>query len=377
MAKPRSVCFTLNNYTDLDITHIQNGSFKYIIFQKEVGLNGTPHLQGYAQQPEPTSFSKWKSLLSVSGTSAHVEAAKGSSESNIAYCTKESTRVPGEVVFELGARPKQGERKDLEAICNAARDVTIPLSEIIAIDTPNFLRYYKGVQAIRAILAPVRTFPTEVFWFYGGTGTGKTRRASELGGSSAYWKQNSAWWCGYDSCSMPTVIIDEYRCNFSTFAHLLQLFDRYSLQVQTKGGNVQFCARRIIVTSPKSPSETWATRTAEDLQQLLRRITVVAEFFCGGIVRYTKGNDLNLVDLSPVVHVEPVGIVVAPEAELNASQGSDFTRTVRARVESGGSFLADEPPLSQSSFLNDFDNVNYDWDCELGNEGFVSFFNSI
>ena len=354
MARPRSVCFTLNNYTLIELNHIKDGSFKFIIFQEETGAGGTPHLQGYAQLAQPTTFIRWKQLL---GTRCHLEAAKGNAESNIAYCTKESDRIAGTRVFERGLRPVQGERNDLTAICNAAMDPTVTLTECIALDCPNFLRFNRGVMVVKSLLAPKRRFKTEVFWFYGATGTRKSTRARLLAGERSFWKQNSPWWCGYDPLFDETVVIDEYRCDFSKFAFLLQLFDEFPLQVQVKGANLQFSARRIIVTSPKSPSETWATRTPEDVQQLLRRITVVCEFFHGGITRFHKGTADLLVDIQPLVQVEQVGSVsVAAEPEPT------FERTVRART---GPQLADEPPilsLSQSSFLCEFD-----FDNEQGN----------
>ena len=348
MSKPRSVCFTLNNYTPAEILHIQNGVFKFIIYQEERGAEGTPHLQGYAQLPSATVFSTWKRLL---GPRAHIEATKGNAQSNIDYCTKDVDRIPGSLIFERGSRPVQGERTDLTAICAAAMDPTVTLASIISLDAPNFLRFHKGVMAIKTILAPKRSFKSEVFWFFGGTGTGKSHRARELAGERSFWKQNSPWWCGYDPIFDETVVIDEYRCDFSKFSFLLQLFDQFPLLVQVKGAQLQFSARRIIITSPKSPEETWSSRTAEDIQQLLRRIAVVCEFFPGRVTRFHKGTQDQLIPLVPIEDIESVGIL--PSAEI----APDFDRVVRART---GLVLADEPPsLSQSSFLDVFDNEGF------------------
>ena len=352
MSKARSISFTLNNYTPEEVNHINNGVFKFIIYQEERGAEGTPHLQGYAQLPASTVFSTWKRLI---GDRAHLEASKGNAQSNIDYCTKLADRIPGTNVYERGSRPVQGERNDLRVICDAAMDPTVTLSDIIALDCPNFLRYHKGVMAIKSLLAPKRNFKTEIFWFYGGTGTGKSHRARELAGERSFWKQNSPWWCGYDPIFDETVVIDEYRCDFSKFAFLLQLFDKFPLLVQIKGAQLQFSARRIIVTSPKSPSETWSTRTAEDVQQLLRRIAVVCEFLPGRVTRFIKGSEDLLVPLEPVTVPEPISLIPTAPVE-------EFERVVRSRT---GSIL-DDDILSQSSFLNVFDDVH--------NDGFVPTF---
>jgi hypothetical protein len=80
------------------------------------------------------------------------------------------------------------------------------------------------------------------------------------------------------------VIIDDYRCSFCQFNELLRLLDRYPYQAQIKGGTVELIAPNIYITAPKAPAEMWATRTEEDLQQLLRRIDHVREFKVGDIM---------------------------------------------------------------------------------------------
>jgi hypothetical protein len=71
------------------------------------------------------------------------------------------------------------------------------------------------------------------------------------------------------------VIIDDYRADFCKFHLLLNLLDRYPMQVQIKGGTLQFNAKNIYITCPQHPTVLWSNRTAEDIGQLLRRITVI------------------------------------------------------------------------------------------------------
>lgn len=120
-----------------------------------------------------------------------------------------------------------------------------------------------------------------VRWYCGPTGSGKSRAAYELthdgAGKVAYYKASDhLWWDGYDGVS--DVIIDDYRCDFCKFSYLLRLFDRYPLLLNVKGSFIQFRAKLIIVTAPQAPDVMWSHRTAEDLGQLMRRITEVRYF---------------------------------------------------------------------------------------------------
>lgn len=79
-------CFTLNNYTNDEISSIVpliNNNCKYAIVGREVGESGTPHLQGYIE------FKNKKRPLSVfSNKRIHWEKAKGDRQQNYDYCSK-------------------------------------------------------------------------------------------------------------------------------------------------------------------------------------------------------------------------------------------------------------------------------------------------
>ena len=109
-----------------------------------------------------------------------------------------------------------------------------------------------------------------MYWFYGPTGSGKSRCAEEMF-PNAYWAMSTGkWWEGYDG--QEVVIINDYRKDFCKFHELLNLLDRYPYRVECKGGSRQFTSKTIVITTPLSPEETWENRTSEDLGQLLRRI---------------------------------------------------------------------------------------------------------
>lgn len=91
-------CFTLNNYTDEDVKSLSSSivPIKRMMFQSEVGLEGTPHLQGWLE------FKTKKRPKSVySNKSIHWEKMKGTIQDNITYCSKSDT-YDGKVRFALG-----------------------------------------------------------------------------------------------------------------------------------------------------------------------------------------------------------------------------------------------------------------------------------
>lgn len=83
-------CFTLNNYTEKDISSIDLIIDKYnkIIIGKEIGACGTPHLQGYIEFKSKLRPSSLKLTNRI-----HWEKAKGTLLDNFNYCSKENNII--------------------------------------------------------------------------------------------------------------------------------------------------------------------------------------------------------------------------------------------------------------------------------------------
>lgn len=272
----RSCAFTINNYGSTtwdDLCQLHGrGGIKYLVFQKETGPSGTPHIQGYCSSQSARTRASWCTLL---GGHAHVASARGTAEENKKYCTKEDTRDAGTEPAEYGELPSQGRRSDIDAVYALAREGASE-RDIAEADPTSYIKYSTGIKRVLLLHQCKRSWKTNVFWWYGSTGTGKSREAIERF-PDAYWKPGSTkWWDGYDGES--DVIIDDYRRDLCTFAELLRLLDRYPLVVEQKGGSRQFVARNVVITTPRSPRDTWIGRTDEDLAQLERRIEEVRCF---------------------------------------------------------------------------------------------------
>lgn len=147
MSRSRSWCFTLNNYTEEDVTALrvfyQAGSVRYLIIGREVGQEGTPHLQGYIVLHNARTLRGLKTIL---GDRYHLESSKGNSDQNYEYCSKDGD------FEEHGERPvskkKQGELE---------RDRWFQARQLAwegkfdEIDADIYLRYFFELESIRLI----------------------------------------------------------------------------------------------------------------------------------------------------------------------------------------------------------------------------------
>lgn len=105
-ARCRQWCMTVNNWTEDDlaqVTQLAQRSKQYIV-GKEVGSDGTPHLQCYFQFKSQMRFRTLKDAV----PRAHIEKAKGSAQDNRRYCSKE-----GDFATNIPVRYTQEEIKEL------------------------------------------------------------------------------------------------------------------------------------------------------------------------------------------------------------------------------------------------------------------------
>lgn len=119
-------CFTLNNYTDDDIERIDGlvnteARVSYLVYGREVGESGTPHLQGFVSLTQRTRLVQVKNII---GSNPHLESARNVIAS-IQYCKKEGQWV------EFGARISgRGFRSDIEDFKQAVKSGMLNLKDI-------------------------------------------------------------------------------------------------------------------------------------------------------------------------------------------------------------------------------------------------------
>lgn len=142
----------------------------------------------------------------------------------------------------------------------------------------------KAISILQNELGDVERVPPEVHWYYGSTGTGKTRTAIEKAKEDpeGYWisHESGEWFDGY--VGQGTVVLDDIRASTWPMQKLLRLLDRYKIQVPIKGGFQWWRPKRIYVTAPGRPEtiyKNYQTGQPYDcIDQLNRRITEFIDF---------------------------------------------------------------------------------------------------
>lgn len=261
MSRSRGWCFTVNNPpAGLSYDSIECA---YIVVGDEHGELGTHHHQGYVYFANAKAFNPVKKLLPEG---AHIEAAKGSPRQAAEYCKKEK------VFYEAGECPAPGRRTDVETVRQMV-DEGQGMRSIV--DCVNSFQAIRAAEVLLKYKEKPRDWEPKVLWFYGPTGSGKTREAFSLCKEPWVSGRSLKWWEGYDAHE--NVIIDDFRGDFCTFHELLRILDRYEYRVETKGGSRQLRARLIVITCPCHPSKVYPN-CGERIDQLLRRITEVRAF---------------------------------------------------------------------------------------------------
>lgn len=123
MSRAKSWCFTLNNYTQADVDRLLGlgNRVSYLIFGREVGEQGTPHLQGFVQF---ATRQRMNQVVAIIGQ-CHLTVARNVNAS-IEYCKKDGN------TDSIGTPPLggQGKRSDIDAFKEAVKAGTMSLDQV-------------------------------------------------------------------------------------------------------------------------------------------------------------------------------------------------------------------------------------------------------
>lgn len=254
-------CFTLNNPGD---TVPSFDGCQYLVYGREKGESGTPHLQGFVVFSTNKRLSgciKWL-------PGAHFEKAKGTNEQASSYCKKDGDYK------EEGTMPASAKQRGTDfwkSVIQSARDGTLEEDHPSVYVHCN--RWYTNERAKHTKLESLAN--TCGYWIYGPSGTGKTTAVMETFGiDNIYDKGVNKWWDGYGS--EETVLIDDITMENGKFiaSFLLRWADKWPVRVETKGGTLRVRPKRIVCTSNYHLEEVFSN-CGVDMDAMKRRFKVI------------------------------------------------------------------------------------------------------
>lgn len=242
MSKSRAFCFT--DFTK-DKEFYNNLDPAYMIIGEEVcPSTNMIHWQGYIRFNNQRHFNQVQKQFQP----RHIEICKGSSSSNIKYCSKDHN-----IVLEIGERPKQGKRSDLEAVAELVSSGAT-LKDIAEEHPTQVIKFHKGIEKLIELKREIepRSWKTNVIVLWGGTGTGKTKRAIDDAAVPISW--NKDFFLNYDN--QPIILLDDFDPADMDRRLFLNLTDRYPLTVNVKFGAKVWNPKTIYITSNFNP-DSW------------------------------------------------------------------------------------------------------------------------
>lgn len=261
--RSRGWCFTINNPSGWDTSDLENliAVAQYVIKGNETGEEGTPHWQGYCYFKEKKSFNQLRRWL----PRAHIEKQRGTAAQAIEYCKKDNDFT------EWGTQPTgpAGQKNQWKEVLQLARSGK--LQEIEDKFPSIFIRYHAKLLGLYKPERPIILETLENEWWYGETGTGKSRELWRLY-PEHFQKSLNKWWDGYNNQEI--VAIEEWSPkNECTSSQLKIWADRYPFCAEIKGGTLQkIRPKKIIVLSNYSIDECFAN--SQDLDPIKRRFRV-------------------------------------------------------------------------------------------------------
>ena len=224
---------------------VRHRHFRYAVIADEVGAEGTAHFQGYLELTEKITPRPLAELL----PGAHSKERRGTPLEAAEYCKKDGNFI------EEGTLSKPGRRTDIEAVkrmVKAKRSMSEISDHTSSYQQLKFATLYREIHQTPRMIQDI-----DVRWYFGKTGSGKTRAAYDEF-PNIYTPISYRWWQAYDG--QTEVLIDDFRKDWCKFHELLKLLHRYPIKVETKGSHQQLQAATIIITTPFRPEETYETR---------------------------------------------------------------------------------------------------------------------
>lgn len=262
--KFRSFCFTdFVCNADFWQSFVETNKVVWLKYGKEKTSEGKDHFQGVVYFKSPHTLTSIIKKLKP----RHVEICRGNIEQNDVYVSKDGDCV------EFGEKPNQGCRRDLNDVKKKIKEGATKedVREMVPYNT--WLQYGRRLMEDMAEFEVKRDWVTEVIIFQGITGSGKSKKAKEMG-AKAVWISGSyddPFIRGYNGEDI--VVFNEFCPDRVKLEWVLDMTDRYEFEINVKGGSRNWKPKTIIMTTNEDARKWWRSNPAWN-----RRISEIIDF---------------------------------------------------------------------------------------------------
>lgn len=262
----RNILLTINQpeyFEEIKDYLTMKPSFQYgIACREEAPTTGHKHIHFYVQFNKATKINK-ESLCKQ-----RLDICKGSPQQNIAYVKKD-----GDIIFEEGTPKLKGGAtiKDvLEMPREERKNLPACYYNIVKKIEGEEDKLLKGSQMYKEM---------KVYWYWGDSGLGKTRRAYKEIGDRDFneVKFDGNFWHGAQE-GVTIALYDDFRDSDMKPRELINFIDYNKHIMNVKGGSMRNTYQEIYITSIQSPEEIYRNVEGEPRRQWLRRITEILHF---------------------------------------------------------------------------------------------------
>lgn len=283
--KTKRWAFTLNNPGEWRPVFVE-ARMDYLVYQDEIGENGTLHVQGYVRLKSRALMKTVKKLLDNNGV--HLAPARGSEKENRDYCTKEDTRVVGPWEFgtyDASVGPGQGHRTDLD-IATAAIIAGTSVAAVAREHPTVFVRYHQGMFQLAEIVQPPppleRAVRATLLW--GPTAVGKSHRAFHQYPQAYLVESGRDPWGRYQN--QETIVMDEWVPQSSgglqplstspwTLPVMNRILDKWPYPLNCRYRDRQAMWTRVIILTNLPPQTIYAEYPDVQRDAFFRRLLII------------------------------------------------------------------------------------------------------
>lgn len=249
-------------------------TMSYLIWEREVGEQGTEHIQGYV---------RFKGRLRLGQVAqvfprGHVSPARGTEEENQKYCSKEREAAGSDWgehgIFEA-SQGKQGRRTDLTSAIAKLKEGGL---QMVAQELPEtFVKFHAGLIKLEDILTQkpplMRSVETMILW--GEPGTGKTYRAMIKYPESYKVRVGRDPFGDYKG--ERAIVFDEFNYEAWPIELMNELCDVYRLRLDCRYANKWAWWEQVVIISNLDPKVWWQFAPDVKKQAFFRRVVKIFE----------------------------------------------------------------------------------------------------